>query len=91
MSPSSSPRANSPPRSAATTDGTSSRCLEIKEPFTPSLAQLKPQLMQQLRAEKTKANSQAYVAQLLQENPVAINELALSQALGPKSTPPAGK
>jgi len=58
------------------------KCLEIKEPFTPTLAQLKPQLVQQLRTEKTKANSQAYLAQLLQENPVAINELALTQALG---------
>lgn len=61
------------------------KCLEIKEPFTPTLAQLKPQLSQQLRAEKAKANSQAYLAQLLQENPVAINELALSQALGTKA------
>lgn len=61
------------------------KCLEIKEPFTPTLAQLKPQLVQQLRAEKTKANSQAYLAQLLQENPVAINELALTQALGAKA------
>lgn len=57
------------------------KCLEIKESFTPTLTQLKPQLVQQLRAEKAKANSQAYLAQLLQENPVAINELALGQVL----------
>lgn len=62
------------------------KCLEIKEPFTPTLAQLKPQLVQQLRAEKTQANSQAYLAQLLQENPVAINELALTRALGAKQS-----
>lgn len=66
------------------------KCLELKEPFTPPLAQLKPQIVQQLRAEKTKANSQAYLAQLLQENPVAINELALSQALAPKPAGAAG-
>jgi parvulin-like peptidyl-prolyl isomerase len=60
------------------------KCLEVKESFTPTLAQVKPQLVQQLRAEKAQANSQAYLARLLQENPVAINELALSQALGKK-------
>ena len=54
-------------------------------PFTPTLDQLRAQLVQQLRTEKTKANSQAYLARLLQQNPVAINELALSKALGPKS------
>lgn len=62
------------------------KCIEIKEPFTPTLAQLKPQLVQQMRTDKAKANSQAYLAQLLQENPVAINELALSQALGAKES-----
>jgi len=61
------------------------KCLEIKEPFTPTLAELKPQLVQQMRAEKTKANSQAYLARLLQENPVAINELALGQVLEGKA------
>lgn len=55
--------------------------LEVKEAFTPTLEQLKPQLLQQLRAEKTKANSQAYLAKLLQDNPVSINELALGKAL----------
>jgi parvulin-like peptidyl-prolyl isomerase len=54
---------------------------DIKEAFTPTLEQLKPQLIEQLRAEKTKANSQAYLAKLLQENPVSINELALGKAL----------
>ncbi len=69
------------------------KCLEVKEPFTPALDQLKPRLVQQMRAEKTKANSQAYLAKLLQENPVAINELALSAALteqpAPAPAPPA--
>jgi parvulin-like peptidyl-prolyl isomerase len=57
------------------------KSLEIKEAFTPTFEQLKPQLFQQLRAEKTKANSQTYLAKLLQENPVSINELALGKAL----------
>jgi parvulin-like peptidyl-prolyl isomerase len=61
------------------------KCLEIREPFTPTLEQLRPRLVQQLRIEKTRANSQAYLARLLQQYPVAINELALSKALLPKA------
>lgn len=57
------------------------RVLEIREPFTPTLDQVKPQLRQRMRQERTKANSEAYLQQLLKENPLAINELALSQVL----------
>ena len=57
------------------------KCLEIKESFTPSLADLKVSLVEKMREEKVKANSQAYLAQLLQENPVTINELAIGQIL----------
>lgn len=57
------------------------KLLEIKEPFTPSLEEVRTQLSQQLRAERTKANSQAYLAKLLQKTPVSINELALSKVL----------
>ena len=57
------------------------KCLEIKESFTPSLADLKASLVEKMREEKVKANSQAYLAQLLQENPVTINELAIGQIL----------
>lgn len=55
------------------------KVLDIREPYTPSLEQVRGQLAAQLRAEKTRANSQAYLAKLLQENPLAINELALGQ------------
>jgi len=57
------------------------RLIEIKEAYTPSLDEVKTPLTQQLRAQRGKANSQAYVAQLLQKHPVAINELALSKVL----------
>jgi parvulin-like peptidyl-prolyl isomerase len=62
------------------------KCLEIKESFTPSLADLKPSLVEKMREEKVKANSQAYLAQLLQENPVTINELAIGQILESKGS-----
>ena len=62
------------------------KCLEIKESFTPSLADLKASLVEKMREEKVKANSQAYLAQLLQENPVTINELAIGQILESKGS-----
>ena len=34
-----------------------------------------------MRQERTKANSQAYMAALLQQNPVSINEISLAKAL----------
>jgi hypothetical protein len=57
------------------------KVLEIKEAYTPTLEEVRSQLVQQLRNEKTQSNSQAYLAKLLQQSPVAINELALSKLL----------
>lgn len=57
------------------------KVLDIREPFTPTLEQVRAQLTERLRAERIKANSEAYLAHLLKEKPVAINELALTQAL----------
>ncbi|MEY4483841.1 MAG: hypothetical protein RL693_1293 [Verrucomicrobiota bacterium] len=57
------------------------KVIDIREPYTPTLDQLRSQLVQQLRTERTRSNSQAYIAKLLQENPLAINELALSKIL----------
>lgn len=57
------------------------KVLEIKEAYTPTLDELRSQLVQQLRNEKAQSNSQAYLAKLLQQSPVAINELALSKLL----------
>ncbi len=57
------------------------KCLDIKEPYTPALEDIRPELAQQLRTERAKANRQAYLAKLLQVNPVAVNELALSKLL----------
>jgi parvulin-like peptidyl-prolyl isomerase len=57
------------------------KVLEIKEAYTPTLDEIRSQLVQQLRNEKNQSNSQAYLAKLLQQSPVAINELALSKLL----------
>lgn len=58
------------------------KVLDAREPYTPTLDQIRGQLVTQLRAERTRENSQAYLARLLQENPLAINELALDQIAG---------
>lgn len=60
------------------------KVLDAREPYTPTLEQIRGQLVTQLRAEKTRENSQAYLAKLLQENPLAINELALDQIAEPE-------
>ena len=57
------------------------KIIDIKEPYTPALDEIRSALAQQLRNEKTQANSQAYLGKLLQQTPVAINELALSKVL----------
>lgn len=59
------------------------KVLDVREPFTPTLDQVKPRLVSQMRAEKARANTQAYLAELVRENPVAINEVAVSQLATP--------
>ena len=58
------------------------KVIDIKEAYIPALDEIRTALAQQLRNEKTQAHSQAYLAKLLQQTPVAINELALSKVLG---------
>jgi len=55
------------------------KMLEIKEPYTAPLSELHDQIAQRLREEKAKQLAQEYVAKLLQDNPVAINEIEVSQ------------
>jgi len=57
------------------------KVLGVKEPYTPALEEIRPQLVQKMRAQKAQQNSQEYLAKLLQDNPVQINELALSKVL----------
>ena len=59
------------------------KVLEIREPRTATLDEVRDQLVKLLRAERTKQNREAYLARLQQQNPVTINELALSKLLQP--------
>ena len=57
------------------------KVLDSREPYTPTLEQIRSQLIAQLRADKTKANSQAYLAKLLQDNPLAVDEIGLAKVI----------
>jgi peptidylprolyl isomerase len=55
------------------------KVLETKPTSTRPLAEVRDALLNQLRADRAQANRQAYLTKLLEQNPPAINELALSK------------
>lgn len=57
------------------------KLVDTKAAYTKSLNDVHDQLAHELRAERAQANRRAYMAKLLQQNPPAINELALSGLL----------
>lgn len=63
------------------------KVLDVQEAHTPTFDQVRAKLTQHLRAERTRANTQAHLADLVKEHPVAINELALAKLL-PKPAKP---
>ncbi|WP_395744500.1 peptidylprolyl isomerase [Prosthecobacter sp.] len=65
------------------------KVMDVREPFTPVFDQVRVQLAQRLRAEKARANMQAYMTELLHDHPVAVNEVALSKLLQEVPSPAA--
>lgn len=59
------------------------KVLDIKEERTPALDEVRDALSARLREEQSRANRTAYLERLLQENSVAINEIALPQLVEP--------
>lgn len=57
------------------------KVLDVREPFTPIFDQVRVQLAQRLRADKTRENMKSYMTKLLHNHPVAVNEVALSKLL----------
>ena len=57
------------------------KVLDAREAYTPTLEQVRGRLTEQLRADKLRANTQEYLAKLLLDHPIAINELLLSKVL----------
>ena len=55
--------------------------LDIREARVPTLEQIREPLAERLRAEKARLGTESYLADLLREHPIAINEMALSKLL----------
>jgi parvulin-like peptidyl-prolyl isomerase len=54
------------------------KLVDTKASYTAALADVRPQLVQRLRAEKAVELRRGYLAELLQKNPPEVNEAALS-------------
>jgi len=57
------------------------KLLETKPASIRPLAEVRESIVAQLRAERARANRQAYLTKLLEQNPPTINELALPKVL----------
>jgi parvulin-like peptidyl-prolyl isomerase len=63
------------------------KVLDAREPYTPTLEQVRPQLRQQMRANKISANTQIFLSKLMESHPLSLNESALAKALQPPAKP----
>jgi parvulin-like peptidyl-prolyl isomerase len=57
---------------------------EIKDPYTASLDEIRTPLANELRSQKAQILAKAYLAKLLQQNPVTLNEIAVSKLIETK-------
>lgn len=58
------------------------KVLEVRDPHTASLDEVKEQLVRAMRAERARANREAYLSKLQQTKPIALDEIALSRLVG---------
>jgi parvulin-like peptidyl-prolyl isomerase len=59
------------------------KCMDIKEPYTLSLAEVKSQLIQELRTQRARAIAKDYVDNLVQSAPLTIDEASVRKVLKP--------
>ena len=57
------------------------KLVDARPPSVRTLPEVRESLVAQLRAERARANRQAYLSRLLEQNPPAINELTLPRIL----------
>ena len=57
------------------------KVLEIKEPYTATLEEIKVPLTNDLRKQQAQALGKAYITKILQQNPVTMNEIAISKLM----------
>ncbi|MBJ7257251.1 MAG: peptidylprolyl isomerase [Akkermansiaceae bacterium] len=55
------------------------KVLEIREPRTPALDEIRDNLVTQLRKDRSRSLRQEYLATLLKDHPLAINEIELTK------------
>jgi parvulin-like peptidyl-prolyl isomerase len=55
------------------------KLLEVREPRTPALDEIRDNFVTQLRADRSRIKRQEYLAELLKEHPLAINEIELTR------------
>jgi peptidylprolyl isomerase len=58
------------------------KLIDTKAAYTRSLAEVRDQLVQQMRSERAAALRRAYIGELLKQHPPVLNEFALSNLLG---------
>ena len=61
--------------------------IDARQPFIPTLDQVRADLVRTLRVERARAGSQSYLSKLLQETPVVMNELEVSRLLQSPTKP----
>jgi len=55
--------------------------IDARQPFIPTLEQVRADLIRTLRGERSRSGSQDYLSKLLQETPLVLNELEVSTLL----------
>lgn len=57
------------------------KLLDQREPRTPALDEIRDSFVTQLRAERSRIKRQEYIANLVKDHPLAINEIELTKAV----------
>jgi parvulin-like peptidyl-prolyl isomerase len=65
------------------------KLLDTKPAYTRPLTEVHDQLAREMRAQRALENRRAYMAKLLEQDPPAINELALAKLAAPQGKEPA--
>jgi len=60
------------------------RLVEIKDPYTATMDEVKVSLTNELRSQQAQTLNKAYLAKILQQNPITLNEIAVSNLLDKK-------
>lgn len=61
------------------------KVVDVKEPHTATLDEVKDQLVRALRADRARATREAYLSKLQQQTPIALDELGLTKLLKPEN------